>query len=110
MRAFLLPACRLQLFDERRGGHLRHLLARGTADCEIGGDETDPLPASEVGGEPLEHGVCMKRKPDFQWPVRPFFADAVENDDAAGSPQRDKARQLVDQLGKLSPGDSVKLV
>ena len=110
MRAFLLPACRLQLFDEHRGGHLRHLLARGTADCEIGGDETDPLPASEVGGEPLEHGVCMGRKPDFQWPMRPRFADAVEDDDAAGSSQRDKARQLVDQLSRVGEGAGVEEV
>jgi hypothetical protein len=109
MRAFHSPARRLQLFEERREVIFvtSWPMYRGLRNRR---NEADPLAASEVGGEPLEHGVCMGRKPDFQWPVRPLFADAVEDDDAAGASQRDKARELVDQLSRVGEGAGVEEV
>ena len=105
-----MPARGHQLPDERRRGHFRHLLTGGSANCEIGGDEADLFATSELGREPLEHGVCMRRKPNFQRPMRALFADAVEDDDPAGASQRDKARELVDQLARVGEGAGVKEV
>ncbi len=110
MGAFFLPACRLQLADERCRAHLRHLLTRGSANSEIRGDQADPLAAAKLGREPLEHGVCMRRKPNFERPICPVFADAVEDDDPASASQRDKARELVDQLARVGEGAGVEEV
>ena len=101
MWPFLLLARRLQVTDEGGRTELHHLLARGAAHGEVGGDEADAFPAAKLGGELLEHRVCVRCIADLERAVRPFFADTVEDHYPTRALEGDEARKLVDQLARI---------
>ena len=101
MRPFLLLGRRLEVSDEGRRGQLHHLLARGAAHGEVGGDEADAFAAAKLSGELLEHGVRMGRVADLERTVRPLLADTVEDHHSAGALEGHEARKPVDELTRI---------
>ena len=88
----------LQCANELAGAQFRNLLAGGSANGDVGGDETHTLPLPVLGGESLEERVRVGREADLEAAVAALLSDAVEDDDAAGSPDRDVARERIDEL------------
>ena len=93
--------CGLEATQERGRGHVAHFLARRPPDRLVGGDETDPLPVSVPGGEPLEQGVGVRGVPHRERPDLMLLADTVEDDHTPRSAHRDEAGELVDELAHI---------
>ena len=110
MRSFLLVVWSLQIANEDGGAHLRHFLARGAANREVGGNEADAFLVPKFRGEPLEHRVRVWRVANFERPVASVFANSVEDDPPAGAFHRNEARELIDQLARAGERAGVKHV
>jgi hypothetical protein len=88
----------LQCAHELAGAQLRDLLAGGSANGDVGGNETHPLPLPVLSGESLEERVRVGREADLEAAVAALVSDAVEDDDATRAPDRDVARERIDEL------------
>jgi hypothetical protein len=86
---------------ELPGIELRHLLAGGAADGCVGRNETHALLLPMLGGEPFQERIGVRSEANLERAVLLVAADAVEDHDAANAPDRDEAREQVDELAPI---------
>src|SRR5215216_3702692 len=99
-RVFLAVLDRRQIGGELARAQFRDLLTGGAANRSVRRNEDYPLTVAMLGRQPLEQRVGMGHEADVERTVAFVRADTVEDDDAAGAPQGDVARE---QINELSP-------
>lgn len=107
------PSARRALAHERVRRDAARLLPRGAAHGKIGGDDPDLLRAAVLGGQALDQRVGGRGEAHLERAVHGIVADAVEDDDAAGTPHGDEAGERVHQLppvGELTGVEDVVAV
>ena len=105
-----LVARLLQVGHEGAGGALLHLLAGRAADREVGGDEADDLGRTVLGGQPLEHGIRVRREAHRQRAHLGVDADAVPDEKTARTAHRHERRERVGQLALVGVAAGVEQV